>query len=214
MWSWIVLAGWRTRLAVRTALCVAALAGAAPAFAQNVPGTAYFGGSPSNIVVSVPVIATVGGQCGFASGAAPSGSYNAGAIDTTAWSNDFTFTLQCTGPSRIAILSTNGGLKRSPTAALASGYTDLAPYDVAVHVVRSGGTTDGTCPAASLLSTSIATCALRGTASTTVGMQVATSSTGLSGSYVRVSAPAFSGSNILINGTYTDTLVVTVSPSV
>lgn len=195
-----------------TALVAAMLAGAAPAAAQSVPNTAYFGGSPSNIVVSVPVTATVGGQCGFASGAAPSGSYNAGPIDTAAWTNDFTFTLQCTGPSRIAVLSTNGGLKNA-AAPVISGYTGLAPYDVAVHVVRTSGVTDGTCPASSLLASSVASCALRGTASSTVGMAVATPSFGLSGSYVRVSAPAFPGPDILYNGGYADTLVVTVSPA-
>ena len=189
------------------------LACAAPAMAQSVPGTAYFGGSPTSITVSVPVIATVGGSCGFATGAAPNGSYNAGAIDTTAWTNDFSFTLQCTGPSRMAITSLNGGLKRTTPLAATPGYTDIAPYVVAVNVVRTGGTTTGNCAASELLTSASGPCALRGTASPTVGLYVNTPSFNLSGSYVRVSAPAFAGPAVLVNGTYTDTLTVTVSPA-
>ncbi len=195
------------------AVALALLAIAAPALAQNVPNTAYFGGSPSSITVSVPVIATVGGSCGFAPGAAPSGSYNAGAIDTTAWSNDFTFTLQCTGPSRLAVVSSNGGLKRTAALAATPGYTDLAPYNVAVNIVRTGGTTSDNCTASELLTSASGACALRGTASPTVGLYVNTPSFNLGGSYVRVSAPAFAGPAVLVEGSYTDTLTVTVSPA-
>ena len=194
-------------------MALALLASTAPAMAQNVPNTAYHGGSPTSITVSVPVIATVGGSCGFAAGAAPSGSYNAGAIDTTAWTNDFTFTLQCTGPSRLAIVSQNGGLKRGPAAVVTPGYTDLSPYNVAVSIVRTGGTTTGNCPASELLTSASGVCALRGTASPTVGLYVNTPSFNLGGSYVRVSAPAFPGPDILREGAYADTLIVTVSPA-
>jgi hypothetical protein len=192
------------------AVALALLATAAPAMAQSVPNTAYFGGSPSSITVSVPVRATVGGSCGFAPGAAPSGSQNVGQLDTTTWTYDFPFTLQCTGPSRIAVVSSNGGLKTSPSVAT-PGYLDTAPYDVAVHVVRTGGTTDGNCAASSMLASSLAVCALRGTASPTVGMSVSTPSFGLSGSYVRVTKSAYSG--VLVSGSYADTLTVTVSPA-
>ena len=194
------------------AVALALFAAAAPAMAQNVPNTAYFGGSPTSITVSVPVIATVGGSCGFAPGAAPSGSQNVGLLDSPTWTYDFGFTLQCTGPSRIAVVSSNGGLKK-PSLPSDPGYIGIAPYDVAVHVVRTGGATDGNCPAANLLTSSLNPCVLRGTASPTVGMSVATPSYNLSGSYVRVSALTY-GSDILVSGTdYTDTLTVTVSPA-
>lgn len=185
---------------------------AAPAQAQSVPGTAYFGGSPSNIVLSVPVRATVGGQCGFANGAAPNASLNVGAIDTNGWTADVPFTLECTGPSRIAIVSANGGLKTGATVS-DPGYLGLAPYDVAVNVARTGGTTTSNCTAADLLTAAATACQLRGTASTTVGLSVPTPSFGLAGSYVRVSAPAYAGPGVLVTGTYTDTLTVTISPA-
>lgn len=185
---------------------------AVPAQAQSVPNTAYFGGSPNNIVLSVPVRATIGGQCGFATGAAPTDSFNVGAIDTTAWTRDVPFTLECTGPSNIAIVSANGGLKTAP-AVTDPGYVGLAPYDVAVNVVRTGGSTTGGCTAADLLASASSPCALRGTASTLVGLNVPSPSFGLTGSYVRVSAPAYPGPNVLVNGTYTDTLTVTISPA-
>lgn len=193
-------------------LAAAMLCGTA-AKAQNVPGTAYYGGNPSNIVLTVPVIATVGGRCGFATNGAPSGTYNIpGTIDATTWSNQFPFTLECTGPFRIAVVSTNGGLKTTPTSD--PGYTDTAPYNVLVNVARSGGTTQGTCTAADLKATASTTCDLRGTASPTVGMSVPFPSYQLSGSYLQVSAPAYTATNpLLIAGSYTDTLTVTVSPS-
>jgi hypothetical protein len=193
------------------AVALALFAAAAPAMAQNVPNTAYFGGSPTNIVVSVPVIATVGGSCGFAPGAAPSGTQDVGQLDNPTWTYDFPFTLQCTGPSRIAVVSSNGGLKKAslPTE---PGYIGIAPYDVAVNVVRTGGTTAGNCTAANLEAASLAACGLRGTASPTVGMYVNTPSFGLSGSYVRVTALTY-GTDILVAGSYSDTLTVTVSPA-
>lgn len=199
--------------ALHGAALAAAMMCAEPALAQNVPGTAYFGGSPSNIVLTVPVTASVGGRCGFQTGLAPSGSYTIPAgIDTTAWSQQFPFTLECTGPFRIAVLSTSGGLKTSP-AVSSPGYADLAPYTVLMNVVRTGGTTQGTCAAADLQASASTTCALRGTASTSVGMAVSNPSYQLSGSYLQVSAPAFAGPGVLVAGTYSDTLTVTVSPS-
>ncbi len=179
---------------------------AAPASAQT---TVYHG---SSAVLSVPVTATVGGICGFAPNDIAEGSYDAGAIDTTAWQNDFTFTLRCTGPSRLAIVSSNGGLETTPEPTDA-GYIGLAPYDVDVHIVHNSGTADSSCTAAALEASSSDACALRGTASPTVGMFVPAPSYDLSGSYLRVSAPAYPGPSVLVSGAYGDTLTVTVSPA-
>jgi hypothetical protein len=202
---------WAVPCKAGAALVPALLAMATPAAAQNVPNTAYFGGATNHIDVSVPVIATVGGRCGFATGGVPNASQNVGALDgANTWTYDFGFTLECTGPSRIAVLSSNGGLKTSPTVA-APGYLDTAPYDVAVHVVRTGGATDGNCQASNLLGSSVAACTLRGTAAPTVGMFVSSPSFGLSGSYVRVTKSAYTGT--LVSGSYGDTLTVTISPA-
>ncbi len=188
------------------AAAAAAMVLAFPAAAQT---TVYYG---NHATLSIPVTATVGGRCGFATGAAPSGSQDVGQLDTTSWQYDFPFTLECTGPARLAIVSSNGGLKSGSGAAV-SGYTNRAPYSVQVHVVHSGGSTNGSCTASSLATGSSDSCNLRGTASPTVGMPIPSPSFDLSGSYLRVSAPAYSGADVLVAGAYADTLTVTVSPA-
>ena len=137
--------------------------------------------------------------------------------NVSAWTNDFFMKLVCTGPSRMAIVSTNGGLLNG-SGAPASGYTNLAPYTVAVSIAQNVGLpVTGSCLAADLTTSSAAACTLRGTASPTVGLSFQPSTSALSNaSYVRVSAPAYGGADILTasatNG-YSDTLVVTVSPA-
>lgn len=198
-----------------SALLALAIGAAMPAAAQT---TAYYpvpGGpqTPTSIQLAVPVRASIGGSCNFATAGAPNGTYNIpGFIDVNSWTNDFAMTLECTGPSRLAIVSTNGGLLTSPAPGT-TGYAGLAPYTVDVNVVRTGGTTTGSCPAADLKTGSLAACDMRGTAAPAVGLAIPTASFGLSGSYVRVSAPAFPGPDILVAGSYTDTLTITVSPA-
>ncbi|HEX8192399.1 MAG TPA: hypothetical protein VF552_05815 [Allosphingosinicella sp.] len=186
------------------AAAFAVVAAAAPARAQQ---TAYAGGNP--IVLSVPVTASVGGRCGFADGGAPSGSYRQENFDKQGLSNSFAFTLNCTGPSRVAVVSSNGGLVNN--AAAPTGYTNRAAYDVTLNLVASDGrsTANATCAAATL--TSAGGCAFRGPASTAQGLRLAASSVNQAGSYVRVSAPPASGGAQLVEGTYTDTLTITLS---
>lgn len=183
--------------------CVAFAASAATA-----QTTAYASGqgSPNQITLSIPVTASVGGHCGFAT--APSGTHNEPNFDDHGWSHDFAFVLDCTGPARIAVVSANGALKSA--AGTASGYTNSAPYDVTLNVARnSGGAVTATCAVANL--TTGGSCGFRGPANGSQGLSVPTSSTNQSGSYVRVSAPAYAGSNVLVAGDYADTLIVTVS---
>jgi hypothetical protein len=183
------------------------LAFADPASAQYVTAYAPTQGSPNSVTLNIPVTASVGGRCGFAS--APSGSHTENNFDDHAWQKDFSFQLDCTGAFRVAVVSTNGGLKTAGTAP--AGYTTIAPYNVALHVVGNTSTVDSpTCAAATLVSGS--TCSYVGTATNTVGFRYAGSSTLQSGSYLRVSAPAYTGSSVLVASTgYTDTLTVTVS---
>lgn len=210
----------------------AALAGAlvlatqaAPALADTAPITAYYRdpalvgyvyAGPANAVINVPVTASVGGACGFVPGSEPNANLNAGAIDTTAWSFDVPFTVNCTAPWRIAVSSANGALKTlSPGA---TGYATKAPYDVALTLPWNDGTSSGTvnasCPVAQVDQAAGATpCSFEGTASTSNG-QLVPRSVGLAGSKVTVSAPAYAGPDVLVAGTYNDTLVVTVSPAV
>ena len=161
---------------------------------------------------AIPVTASVTGRCGFAASAAPAGSFDAGAIDQAGWSNDFAFTLDCNGPSRIAIVSRNAGLKADLPQPV-PGYASIAPYTVAVSIAQAAGTTSASCTAAQLAANAGSPCALAGTASATEGLLIPAASSGLPGSFMRVSAPAYAGSNVLVAGTYADTLTVTIAPS-
>jgi hypothetical protein len=192
-------------LIVRLLAMGALLSAGSAASAQGLSPTVYVGG---NIALPVPVTASVGGICAFATGAAPSGSYDAGAIDTTAWTHDFTFEIECNTASRVAVVSTNGGLKNA-TAVSDAGYTNLAPYTVLLNLDGDTTTASASCAAATLVSAG--SCSFRGPASTTAGLQLAGPSDDEPNSYVRVSAPAFPGPDVLINGNYADTLTITIA---
>ncbi len=207
-----------------TALALSAGFIAAPALADTSPITAYYNPGitgytppgPAQAVISVNVTASVGGTCGFATGAAPNATITKNNIDTTAWSAQVPFTVQCTAPWRIAVSSQNGALKNAATSS--AGYQNRAPYDVSLNLPydtgSSTGTVTATCPVAQIdQALGSSSCNFKGTASTTVGLPVPRSFN-LSGSYIQVAAPAYPGPDVLISGTYNDTLVVTVSPSV
>ncbi|TWH81198.1 hypothetical protein IQ25_03585 [Novosphingobium taihuense] len=174
--------------------------------------TAYVGGTP--VMLTLPVTASVGGRCGFAVNNAPSGSFDAGLIDQAAWSNQFPFVLNCNGAARVAVTSANGGLR---TAALPSepGYTGLAPYTVQLGLVGAGGTSaTGQCEASSLIAGASAPCSFIGPATQNQGLRITPSSQNLTGAYLQVSAPAYSGPGVLVQGAYSDTLTVTVSAAI
>lgn len=182
-----------------------ALMTAGSAHAQTVQ-TAYAG--QSAVVLTIPVTASVGGRCGFA--AAPSGTYDQTNFDQTGLSAQFDFSLNCTGPSRVAIVSSNGGLL-SGTAAV-TGYTNKADYNVTLNLAANDGSSaQATCAASTLVSG--ATCSFVGSASTTQGLRLASAAVNQAGSYVRISAPKQSGASVLVAGTYSDSLMVTVSPA-
>jgi hypothetical protein len=176
--------------------------------------TAYAGGSPSNIVLSIPVTASVGGRCGFAPGLAPSGSTDVGEVNN-AFSADFPFTLECTVPFRAAVISQNGGLLAASTTP-ATGYTNLAPYLVDLNLVGDTGVTpvSGTCDTADLKTSSGAGCAFKGPATAGQGLRLNGSSYDTPGSYLRVRRGAYAAPAILTAAnTYADSLTVTLSVS-
>ena len=215
------IAGWMARCATAA---LAAFALAQPAAASTAPITAYYydpaltGYSfpgPQQAVMTIDVKASIGGTCGFATGAAPSGTVNAGQIDVSAWTQDVPFTVECTAPWRIAVSSQNGALKTAASGA--TGYATKAPYDVALTLPWDTGFATGTvtasCPVAEIDQAAGSTpCDFEGAASTANGLLVPRSF-GLSGSKMTVSAPAYSGTDVLVEGTYNDTLVVTISPA-
>lgn len=187
-----------------------------PLFAQV---TAYAVGQPgapagpSSIPLSIPVTASVGGRCGFATTGVPNGSHDFGAVDRTSpASHDFAFTLECTGPSRVAVVSTQGGL-RNGAAVAGSGYTNIAAYDVTLNLVGSSSTATASCTAAQLVALASGCTTFRGPASLTQGLRLASPSVNIPGNYLRVTLPAYAGTDVLMSGNYQDTLTITVSPS-
>lgn len=188
-------------------ILLAALAWCGAAQAQGVQ-TAYAGGSP--VVLTIPVTASVGGRCGFADGASPAGSFNKDNFDRTGFTAQFDFSLNCTGPSRVAVSSSNGGLL-TPTAAPA-GYRNKADYQVSLLLLANNGAkAEANCAASTLASGG--TCSFAGKASTTQGLQLASAAVNQPGSYLRISAPAQSTSLVLVGGSYSDALTITVSPA-
>ena len=179
----------------------------APAAAQAQATTAYAGGSP--ITLSIPVTASVGGRCGFADGGAPAGSYNQDDFDRVGLAHDFPLTLSCSIPSRVAVVSQNGGLLAAGTAD--PGYAVTAPYSVTLNLVANDGSqATATCAASDLKVGS--TCAFAGSASTSQGLRIGASSN-RAGSYLNVRSSPYSGSAILVAGNYSDILTITISPA-
>jgi hypothetical protein len=196
--------------AVAAALLVLA---ATPAAGQALSATVYApgDGTPNSLTFTIPVTASIGGICGFAT--APSGTFDAGAIDTDTWTHDFPFKLNCTVPSRVAVVSTNGGLL-NPAAPGAPGYTNKAPYTVALFLQGGTTTASANCQAETLAASAGSPCSFRGASSATQGLRLDDTSINLvDPSYLRVNAPAYAGADALISGAYADTLTVTVSAS-
>lgn len=177
-----------------------------PAHAQI---TAYAAGqgAVSSVEVGVEVRASVRGRCGFAAGGAPTGSVDQADFDRTGFSRDFPIALNCSGASRIAVASANGGMTASANA---DGYSAKAPYQVSLRVVADNGSTaTAACDAAALGPGGA--CSFAGVASSANGLRLAGAATKSNGSYLRVSAPAYDGAVPLVAGRYSDTLTITVS---
>jgi hypothetical protein len=164
-------------------------------------------GPVNSIEVGIDVRASVRGRCGFASGGAPVGSIQQADFDRTGFTKDFAVVLNCTGASRVAVSSVNGGLA---TDVNSPGLASRAPYNVELRMVADNGTTATASCAAAGLATG-GGCAFGGTASTTNGLQLGAASTKANGSYLRVSAPVYAGATPLAAGQYADTLTITVS---
>jgi hypothetical protein len=189
------------RLVASAVLTMAAFA-VAPAAAQTV---VYNGAS---LPLTIPVTASVGGRCQFANTKAPGGTQDVGAVDTPTWSYDFPFTIECNTASRVAVVSTNGGLKTAGTISDA-GYLGLAPYTVLLNL--DGNTVDASagCAVSTLTAAAGTPCSFRGPASSTAGLRLAGLSQSQPNSFVRVSAQSYTGT--LVSGSYADTLIVTIA---
>ena len=167
-------------------------------------------GAVNSVEVGVEVRASVLGRCGFATSGAPSGAIDQADFDQSGFTKDFAIQLNCTGASRIAVSSANGGMANAVTGG--TGYQTKAPYNVALYVAADNGTNaSATCAAATLAAGG--NCTFAGTAGTATGLRLGGASTKANGSYLRVSAPAYAGTDTLAAGRYTDTLSITVSVS-
>lgn len=175
----------------------------------NAQVTAYAPGqgAVNSVSVNIDVRASVRDRCGFAQGGAPAGTIDQAEFDRTGFSKDFAINLNCSGASRIAVSSRNGGLA---TDASATGHASVAPYEVELRMVADNGTTAiGSCAASTL--GSAGGCGFAGTGSTTNGLRLGAASTKSNGSYLRVKANPYAGATPLLAGRYADTLTVTVS---
>ena len=195
------------RLVIALMGLVAMALSAAPASAQ-LSGTVYEGQS---IPLSIPVTASVGGRCQFATNGAPTGNFDAGLIDQVTWSHDFGFTIDCNTAARVAVVSLNGGLK-APTAVSDPGYLGLAPYTVTLNLDGNTVDTNASCLVETLKATAAGPCSFRGPASTTAGLRLSGPSQNQTQSYLRVSAPAYTGPGTLISSNaYADTLTIPIA---
>ena len=219
-WGWVVLAGLAGLVSV-----------GGTASAQDISVTVYApgdeppGSGAGNSITLSPIYdrASVSNRCGFADGQVPDGTVNQPNFDVTGFDSTFDFVIDCTGPSRVGVVSSNGGLFQSAT--LDSGYTNLAPYDVGLALAGDGGATaTASCEAASLAA-GVTTCTtayggaggpqtnFTGPADETTGLLLNATSTTGSVSSIRVLAAAYAGSDVLVAGSYEDVLTVTLSPS-
>lgn len=189
-------------------VALAALAGllALPAHAQ---ATAYAAGQGAlnRIEVGIDVRASVRDRCGFAASGAPSGSLDQPDFGDTGLNKQFAIRLNCTGASRVAVSSRNGGLAN---ATQVDGYASTAPYNVELRLGGDNGTTS----AAVCSSTNLhqpGSCVFSGTAGPSTGLRLGAASTKDNGSYLKVTASPYAGVQPLLAGDYSDTLTITVS---
>jgi hypothetical protein len=206
---------------MRRALCrlsigiaLAALAAALPSAVQaQTSASAVYGGSPSEATLSLTVRASVGASCAFVVGNAPAGTYSVGDVEG-AYSIEVPFSLRCNSPSRVGVVSDNGGLLAGGVPAVPTGYARLAPYEITLALAGVlGSTAQETCQSPTLTA-SASGCTFRGPASSTRGLRLPGPSLGRPGSFLRISSPGYSEPAILIaSNSYADRLTVTISPA-
>ena len=225
-----IRSGYRIAGAIATAVAIGLPLGA-PAAAQDISATVYApgdnppgsGAGTSITLTPIYVRASVGGRCGFAETQAPQGGVNQPLFDETGFDATFDFVLECTGPARVAVVSTYGGLFQDTM--LPAGYTNIAPYDVGLALAGDDRVTAAaSCEAASLVagSTSCSTAYggaggtqtnFTGPADEDAGLLLDGPSTTGAVSSIRVLAAPYNGTEVLTSGTYRDFLTVTLSAS-
>jgi|SRR5579872_502841 len=204
-----------TALITAVGLC-GVLAAAPTAFANTIT-TAYAkdngGGptSPNNIPLFIEVTAKISSACGTTT--LPNATVNVGELNAVLPNTQVALDINCTGAFRMALVSSNGGLKSGVAAP--AGYTNLRDYNVSLHIVDNtlAGNDSSTCLASQLTTGSSACPNLIGPATSSApGFRVPNASNNQSGSYLLISNANLSGPNILVSDTgYTDTLTITLT---
>ncbi|HYJ52301.1 MAG TPA: hypothetical protein VEW04_03930 [Allosphingosinicella sp.] len=175
-------------------------------------GSAVYGGSPREVSLSVNVTASVSASCSFMVGAMPKGDYSVGNLEGP-YLIDIPFSLTCNSPSRVGIVSNNGGMKAHGVSSAPPGYAHQAPYRVTLHLAGdSGNSAHATCESPTLTS-GASGCAFRGPATGTAGLRLPGPSQGVPGSYIRINQTGEPQPETLIAADYSDRLTVTISPA-
>ena len=154
------------------AFALGALCAASPSTARaQTSGEAVYAGSPSEVTLSINVTSSVSASCAFSADAAPNGTYALGNIEG-AYSVDISFSLRCNSPSRVGIVSDNGGMQAAGVPAVPPGYSRLAPYQITLSLAGDqGSTAQATCQS-STLTTGAGGCIFRGPATATTGLRL------------------------------------------
>jgi len=195
------------------ALALGALLAALPsAVSAQTSGQAVYAGSPNEVTLSVNVTASVSASCSFMVGAMPKGSYSLGDLKGS-YSLDIPFSLTCNSPSRVGIVSDNGGMLAQDVPNALPGYDNHAPYLVMLRLAGDAGSSaQATCESPTLAA-GASGCVFRGPATSTAGLRLPGPSQGRPGSLIRISSPSDPREDILVASDYTDRLTVTISPA-
>jgi hypothetical protein len=195
-----------------TSLFGALLAALPSAASAQTSGSAVYGGSPREVALSVNVTASVSASCAFSAGAVPGGTYSVGDA-AGAYSLDVSFSLRCNSPSRVGIVSDNGGLRAAGVPSVPAGYSGLAPYQITLSLAGNATTASATCQSPTLIA-GAGGCVFRGPATATAGLRLPGASDNAPGSFIRISSQGYSDPAILIaSNAYADRLTVTISPA-
>ena len=197
-----------------TNFALAALLAALPAVARaQTSGEAVLGGSPREARLTVNVTSSVSGACTFSAGNVPGGTYSVGNVEG-AYSVNVPFSLSCNSPSRVGVVSDNGGLLAAGVPTVPNGYARLAPYQITLSLAgNAGSTAQATCQSPTLTA-SASGCTFKGPATSTRGLRLPGPSLDVPGSFLRISSQGYAEPATLIaSNSYADRLTITISPA-
>ncbi len=163
--------------------------------------TAYAAGQGAlnRIEVGIDVRASVRARCGFADSGAPSGSVDQAEFDRLGINRDFAIRLNCTGASRIAVASLKGGLVAAETA---PGYAASAPYRVELRMVEATTARWPPPVARQRRSRRLGPASSPGPPAPRTACCSTPHRPRANGSYLRVTAPPYTGTAPLLAGSY------------